>query len=87
METVSVAEAKQGLSDLLGRVFLRGETILITRRGKPVAHLGPVPKRDRGPFRGFVKDGDPFLAAMEDIVAKRHSSVARVLRKRTRRAA
>lgn len=38
MEAVSVAEAKARLSELLARVEA-GETVSITRRGKPVAKL------------------------------------------------
>lgn len=39
--TVSVAEAKSHLSELLKAVE-DGETIAITRRGRPVASLSPV---------------------------------------------
>ena len=38
---VSVRELKSGLSRYLKQVQ-RGETILVTSRGKPVAHLVPV---------------------------------------------
>jgi prevent-host-death family protein len=38
--TISAREANQHFSDLLGRAA-EGETIVITRRGKPVAQLGP----------------------------------------------
>jgi len=41
MTSVNVAEAKKQFSDLLGRVAYGGETILITRRGKPMAKLVP----------------------------------------------
>ena len=40
MESVGAFEAKTNLSALLGRVE-RGETIIITRHGKPVARLVP----------------------------------------------
>ena len=39
MESVNVAEAKRRLSDLLGRVAYSGESVLITRRGRPMARL------------------------------------------------
>ncbi len=42
MTSLNVAEAKRRFSDLLGRVADGGETILITRRGKPMAKLVPV---------------------------------------------
>jgi prevent-host-death family protein len=40
MKTVSARQANHEFSDLLSRVE-RGEEILITKRGKPVAVLGP----------------------------------------------
>lgn len=43
MESVGTYELKGNLSKLLERVE-RGERITITRRGKPVAVLGPPPK-------------------------------------------
>jgi prevent-host-death family protein len=39
--TLNVAEAKEQFSDLLGRVADGGETIVITRGGKPIAKLVP----------------------------------------------
>jgi prevent-host-death family protein len=47
MEDVTVANAKARLSELIGRVA-RGESIRITRRGKPVAQLSAV-NLDRKP--------------------------------------
>ena len=41
MSTVSAYEAKTHLPRLL-RAAERGETVIITRHGKPVAQLGPV---------------------------------------------
>lgn len=41
MTTVSAYEAKTHLPRLI-RAAERGETVIITRRGKPVAQLGPV---------------------------------------------
>ena len=46
MKRVSVSEAKNGLSGLLSEVR-RGEAVLITRRGKPVARIEPC--RVEGP--------------------------------------
>jgi prevent-host-death family protein len=45
-QTVSVAEAKARLSELLAAVEA-GESIVITKRGKPVARLSPerLPRR------------------------------------------
>lgn len=44
MTTVNVHEAKSSLSRLVAAAEA-GETIVIARNGKPVAQLGPVPKR------------------------------------------
>lgn len=44
METVSVATAKAHLSELLDRIE-KGEEIVVTRRGKPVARLTNVNPR------------------------------------------
>lgn len=41
MVTVSLAQAKAHLSELLDKVE-GGEEVLITRHGRPVAHLTPV---------------------------------------------
>ena len=52
--TVGVHEAKTHLSDLLRRVEA-GETVVITRRGRPVAELRPAPtsgERLGAPLRG-----------------------------------
>ena len=41
MDTVSLADAKARFSEIIDRVAA-GETVCITRRGKPVAQIGPV---------------------------------------------
>jgi prevent-host-death family protein len=74
-ETINVAEAKKRLSTLLGRVAFGKETILIMRRGRPMARL--IPPEDEpaeaglGTVRGWLSDDDPFLAAVEEIVTAR----------------
>jgi prevent-host-death family protein len=42
MSTHSVAEAKNQLSKLIDRA-LKGEGVVITRRGEPVVELKPIP--------------------------------------------
>jgi len=82
MTSLNVAEAKRHLSDLLGRVAQGGETILITRRGKPMAKLTPVDDptepQPLAEVEGWLDDDHPFFAAIDDIVDKR--SMPRVLR-------
>jgi prevent-host-death family protein len=54
MVTVSLAQAKAQLSELLNKVEA-GEEIVITRRGRPVAHLMPIstPKQKLGSLAEF----------------------------------
>lgn len=47
MKAAKVSELKAGLSKYLARVK-RGEQVLITERGKPVAKLVPLPPRPPG---------------------------------------
>jgi prevent-host-death family protein len=62
MKSVSVAEAKAHLSDLISRAA-EGETVSITRRGKPVAQLvaakKPLKKIDVEMLRK-VTEGEPL---------------------------
>lgn len=60
MVTVNLAQAKAHLSELLDKVEA-GEEVLITRRGRAVAHISPVP-RPKTPLR--FKDLAEFRAAM-----------------------
>ncbi len=53
---VGAFEAKTKLSELLDRVE-RGEEIIITRRGKPVARIVPhEPRRDKEEIRKAIED-------------------------------
>jgi len=52
MDTVSLADAKANLSELVDRVEA-GDTIDITRRGKPVARLTAV-ERPRKPINAAL---------------------------------
>jgi prevent-host-death family protein len=46
MSTHSVAEAKNRLPELIDRA-LKGETVVITRHGHPVAEIKPIPPKPR----------------------------------------
>ena len=87
---VNVAEAKRRLSDLLGRVAYGGETLLITRRGKPMARLVPVKGgEERNHLRslhGWLQDEDPYIKIIEDIVRARPRHRPRAWRRDTGRA-
>jgi len=83
-----VAETKKRLSELLARVAFGGATVLITRRGRPMAKLVPPETSDRvrhlAEVAGWLDDRSPFLAAVEEIVAARTSHRPRVLPGRSR---
>jgi prevent-host-death family protein len=56
--TVTAAEAKSGLSELLRRAE-RGEETIVTRNGEPVAKIGPLRNRVGGFLRGEIVELDP----------------------------
>jgi prevent-host-death family protein len=83
--TVSVAEAKRSFSELLGKVAFGGQSVLILKRGRPMARLVPATGARRpmlAGVKGWLSDDDPFLTAVEEIVAERHSHRPRSLRRR-----
>jgi len=43
MRCLSVSSARSKLPSLLDDVFIKHETIIINRKGKPVAQLTPIP--------------------------------------------
>jgi prevent-host-death family protein len=52
---VSTGDAKNRLSELIRRAEKHGETIVITRHGKPVAQLAPAPVQRRRVRLGAMK--------------------------------
>jgi prevent-host-death family protein len=76
MTTVSAYEAKTHLPRLL-RAAERGETVIITRHGKPVAQLGPVEVRRRDDVLAVIErmkraHARRPKATVEEILAWRH---------------
>ena len=59
MSTVGAYEAKTKLSQLLERVE-RGERIVITRHGRPIAELVPVSRRSRESIQAAIEDLKKF---------------------------
>lgn len=55
MKTIGAFEAKTHLSELLEKVG-RGESFLITKRGKPVAALSPVTAGKQHGVRELIED-------------------------------
>ncbi len=82
IESVNVADAKRRFSDLLGRVAYGGETVLITRRGRPMAKLvppeAPPGAETLGSFSGWLEEDDPYFAIVDEIVANRGRHQPRV---------
>ena len=87
-EEVSVANAKNRFSELIGRVAYGGVTVHITRRGKPMAKLVPFDVGERVPrladVAGWLDDAHPFFGAVDAIVGARKRHVPRALRRPTR---
>ena len=78
MREVQATEAKAHLAQLLSEVE-HGETIAITRHGKPVAHLVPAEAQERAGRRAAVERFEAWRAgwkgiemSLEQILAARH---------------
>jgi prevent-host-death family protein len=81
--SLNAAEAKRRFSELLGRVAFGGATVLITRRGRPMARLVPVTGPE-GASRlsdvtGWLEEGDPFFAAIDAITEARGRHLPRAV--------
>ena len=64
---VSVAEAKNRLSELIHAVE-KGERVVITRHGKPVAQIAAPPQERRQVRLGGMKDRIQLLPGWDDPV-------------------
>jgi prevent-host-death family protein len=62
---IKAGEFKAKCLELMDEVAASGETILVTKRGKPVARLGPATERPAALF-GFLKGNFTFVG---DIVS------------------
>lgn len=86
---VNVAEAKKRFSDLLGRVAYGGETVIITRRGRPMAKLVPAAADESeglAAIHGWLEADDPLFASVDAIVAARATHRPRIYPRPTRKA-
>ncbi len=66
--SVTAADAKAGLSDLLRRAEA-GEEIIVTRNGEPVARIAPLRDRTGGFMRGEVVVHDTAWWQADDDLA------------------
>lgn len=74
MKTASIAEAKARLSELVGEVAHAGHSVVITKRGRPMARLVPLPgaaTAHPAQLKGWLEDDDPFFNTVDDIIAER----------------
>ncbi len=74
MREIRTTEAKARLAELL-RAVETGETVAITRRGKPVARLVPVPGRRKeavARFRERRRRWRRIDVSTDEILAARH---------------
>ncbi len=78
MREIQATEAKARLAELLWAVE-HGETVSITRHGRPVAHLVPAPAQDRASrhaaverFRQRRASWERVDFSTEEILAARH---------------
>lgn len=82
MKTASVAEVQARLFELIGEVAHAGQSLIITKRGRPVARLVPVDASDRphvAGVKGWMNADDPFFEAVDDIGAERGQHTRRQL--------
>jgi prevent-host-death family protein len=71
-QVISATEFKAKCLALLDEVATTGGTITVTKRGKPVATLGPAPTRKRRSSRGILKGkvhipDEVLMADMSDL--------------------
>ena len=61
VQTVSISKFKASCLALMEKVRRTGEPILVTRRGEPVAQVGPPPDKARGNWLGYMKGTGAIL--------------------------
>jgi prevent-host-death family protein len=76
MREIQSSEAKARLPHYLDEVE-RGETLVITRHGKPIAHLVPAPELDRDRVRRALDEISALRQTagkmtLDEILAARH---------------
>ena len=83
VQSVAVSVAKRQLGELAARVAYGGESIILTRHGRPMVRMEPVTPPGRStPIQGWLDDDDPFFSIMQDVVASRRRHRPRAARTR-----
>jgi prevent-host-death family protein len=70
MKTVSATEAARNLSEVLDGVERRHQTYLVTRGGKPMARITPVPSANGLEVKRLLRDhaADPSWRGAHDLI-------------------
>ena len=83
-KSYSIVETKKHFSEILGRVAYRGERILISKRGKPLAMIvpstGEPAENHLSKVQGWLEDSDPFFNIIDQIVLEREKHIPRISR-------
>jgi prevent-host-death family protein len=72
-KTLSVAEVRQRLAEVLGKVTYASEEFIVTRKGKPVARIVPYVassadhRRTLADVKGWLDPQDDFFQALASI--------------------
>jgi antitoxin (DNA-binding transcriptional repressor) of toxin-antitoxin stability system len=85
--TVPMTEAKMRFSELAAKVAYGGDSVVVTKHGKPLLRIsrenGTPPTDERDPddwvwkVAGALADDDEFAEIMEDVIASRRGRMPR----------
>jgi len=77
---LNLAEAKKYFSEVIGGVVHAGKTVVIMKRGRPVAKIIPINPSGNGlvDSKGWLDSGDAFFDSIEKIVNDRGSHFPRI---------
>jgi prevent-host-death family protein len=71
MKTVNATEAARNFSEMLDGVEHRGQTYVVTRGGKPVARITPVPAANGQAVKRLLREHQPDADWLGEIAALR----------------
>jgi prevent-host-death family protein len=71
MKTVNATEAARNFSEMLDGVEHRGQTFVVTRGGKPVARITPVPTANGQAVKRLLHQHQPDADWLGEIAALR----------------
>jgi prevent-host-death family protein len=71
VKTVNATEAARNFSEVLDGVEHRGQSYVVTRGGKPVAQITPVPTASGRAVKRLLRDHQPDAAWSGELAALR----------------